>query len=204
MISGEDVQRAAESQKPASQPSAVPAPSGAPALSSIARLMAERTTQSWTTAPHFFLVREIDASGLIAAREKHGKASYSHRSSGRDCRSHTREASQDERQLDRQRDSVQSQREYQHRDRGEGRRRGRGDSQCRYGDAHRHQRQAAGSWPNAPAPAVFIHPTSPAARSPSAISGCSAWMLSARSSRRRRPPCSPSAALPIAWCRSMG
>jgi pyruvate dehydrogenase E2 component (dihydrolipoamide acetyltransferase) len=67
-ISGEDVQRAAESQKAAPQPSA-PA-----ALSSIARLMAERTTQSWTTAPHFFLVREIDASGLIAAREKHGKA----------------------------------------------------------------------------------------------------------------------------------
>jgi pyruvate dehydrogenase E2 component (dihydrolipoamide acetyltransferase) len=67
-ISGEDVQRAAESQKAAPQ-SATPA-----ALSSIARLMAERTTQSWTTAPHFFLVREIDASGLIAAREKHGKA----------------------------------------------------------------------------------------------------------------------------------
>jgi pyruvate dehydrogenase E2 component (dihydrolipoamide acetyltransferase) len=44
------------------------------ALSSIGRLMAERTTHSWTTAPHFFLVREIDASGLIAAREKHGKA----------------------------------------------------------------------------------------------------------------------------------
>jgi pyruvate dehydrogenase E2 component (dihydrolipoamide acetyltransferase) len=67
-ISGEDVQLAAESQKAAPQPAA-PA-----ALSSIARLMAERTTQSWTTAPHFFLVREIDASGLIAAREKHGKA----------------------------------------------------------------------------------------------------------------------------------
>src|SRR5580658_2950372 len=67
-ISGEDVQRAAESQKAAPQPAA-PA-----ALSSIARLMAERTTQSWTTAPHFFLVREVDASGLIAAREKHGKA----------------------------------------------------------------------------------------------------------------------------------
>jgi len=62
-ISGEDVQRAAESKK------AAPA-----ALSSIARLMAERTTQSWTTAPHFFLVREIDAGGLIAARERHGKA----------------------------------------------------------------------------------------------------------------------------------
>jgi pyruvate dehydrogenase E2 component (dihydrolipoamide acetyltransferase) len=70
-ISGEDVQRAAESQKAAPQPAAPAAPA---ALSSIARLMAERTTQSWTTAPHFFLVREIDASGLIAAREKHGKA----------------------------------------------------------------------------------------------------------------------------------
>jgi pyruvate dehydrogenase E2 component (dihydrolipoamide acetyltransferase) len=66
-ISGEDVEAAAKAR---------PAPVAAePAvLSSIARLMAERTTQSWTTAPHFFLVREIDASGLIAAREKHGKA----------------------------------------------------------------------------------------------------------------------------------
>jgi pyruvate dehydrogenase E2 component (dihydrolipoamide acetyltransferase) len=39
-------------------------------LTSIGRLMAERTTQSWTTVPHFFLVREIDATGLNAAREK--------------------------------------------------------------------------------------------------------------------------------------
>ena len=76
-ISGEDVQRAADSQKSAPQKSSAQpsAPQAVPtALSSIARLMAERTTQSWTTAPHFFLVREIDASGLIAAREKHGKA----------------------------------------------------------------------------------------------------------------------------------
>jgi pyruvate dehydrogenase E2 component (dihydrolipoamide acetyltransferase) len=75
VISGEDVQRAADLQKtaaPAPKAVAAPAPSGAPALSSIARLMAERTTQSWTTAPHFFLVREIDASALIAAREKLG------------------------------------------------------------------------------------------------------------------------------------
>jgi len=71
-ISGEDVQRAANHKT--SAPPAAPLPSGAPALSSIARLMAERTTQSWTTAPHFFLVREIDATALIAAREKHGKA----------------------------------------------------------------------------------------------------------------------------------
>lgn len=69
-ISGEDVEAAA---KASSAPIAAE-PAAPVALSSIARLMAERTTQSWTTAPHFFLVREIDASGLIAAREKHGKA----------------------------------------------------------------------------------------------------------------------------------
>lgn len=39
-------------------------------LSPIARLMAERTTQSWTTVPHFFLVREVDATALNASREK--------------------------------------------------------------------------------------------------------------------------------------
>ena len=39
-------------------------------VSSIARLMAERTTQSWTTTPHFFLTRELDATALNAAREK--------------------------------------------------------------------------------------------------------------------------------------
>ncbi len=43
-------------------------------LTQVARLMAERTTQSWTTAPHFFVSREIDASGLLAAREKLGPA----------------------------------------------------------------------------------------------------------------------------------
>jgi pyruvate dehydrogenase E2 component (dihydrolipoamide acetyltransferase) len=32
--------------------------------------MAERTTQSWTTVPHFFLVRDVDASALLSAREK--------------------------------------------------------------------------------------------------------------------------------------
>jgi pyruvate dehydrogenase E2 component (dihydrolipoamide acetyltransferase) len=30
----------------------------------VARLMAERTTQSWTTVPHFFLVREVNAEAL--------------------------------------------------------------------------------------------------------------------------------------------
>jgi pyruvate dehydrogenase E2 component (dihydrolipoamide acetyltransferase) len=55
-----------------------PAPGGAPAaqtgaalpVSTAARLMAERTTQSWTTVPHFFLTRDVDATALHAAREK--------------------------------------------------------------------------------------------------------------------------------------
>lgn len=39
-------------------------------LTSIGRLMADRTTQSWTAVPHFFLVREVDATELNVAREK--------------------------------------------------------------------------------------------------------------------------------------
>jgi len=39
--------------------------------SAIGRIMAERTTASWTTAPHIFLTREIDATALNAARQKH-------------------------------------------------------------------------------------------------------------------------------------
>jgi len=39
------------------------------AISSAARLMAERTTQSWTTVPHFFLSRDVDATALNAMRE---------------------------------------------------------------------------------------------------------------------------------------
>ncbi len=38
--------------------------------SSIGRLMAERTTQSWTSVPHFFVTREIEASALNEYREK--------------------------------------------------------------------------------------------------------------------------------------
>jgi pyruvate dehydrogenase E2 component (dihydrolipoamide acetyltransferase) len=39
-------------------------------LSSTARLMAERTKESWTTVPHFFVTREVDAGALVAARER--------------------------------------------------------------------------------------------------------------------------------------
>lgn len=40
--------------------------------SPISRLMAERTTQSWTTVPHFFVTREADAGALNEARRKLG------------------------------------------------------------------------------------------------------------------------------------
>ena len=36
----------------------------------IGRLMAQRTTQSWTTVPHFFVTREVDAGALNKARER--------------------------------------------------------------------------------------------------------------------------------------
>jgi len=36
----------------------------------IGRLMAERTTQSWTTVPHFFVTRDVDAGALTEARER--------------------------------------------------------------------------------------------------------------------------------------
>ena len=41
----------------------------ADAVSSIGRIMAERTTQSWTTVPHFFVARDVDATALNATRE---------------------------------------------------------------------------------------------------------------------------------------
>src|SRR5438876_5112356 len=59
-ISSEDVLAAAKA----------PAVSAPAALSSVARLMAERTTQSWTEVPHFFLVRDIDAGALLQSREQ--------------------------------------------------------------------------------------------------------------------------------------
>jgi pyruvate dehydrogenase E2 component (dihydrolipoamide acetyltransferase) len=37
--------------------------------SSLGRIMAERTTQSWTTVPHFFVTRDIDAGALDQYRE---------------------------------------------------------------------------------------------------------------------------------------
>ena len=58
---------AAASAPAAASPTAA-AGAGEEKLSSIGRLMAERTTQSWTTVPHFFVTRELDASALNHAR----------------------------------------------------------------------------------------------------------------------------------------
>ena len=41
--------------------------------SRIWRLMAERLSQAWTTIPHFYLMREVNASRLVAWREKINK-----------------------------------------------------------------------------------------------------------------------------------
>lgn len=49
-------------------------PAATEPMSQVARLMAQRTTESWTTAPHFFVTREVDAGALAAAREKFGPA----------------------------------------------------------------------------------------------------------------------------------
>ncbi len=47
------------------------APSGkAEPLGTVGRLMAARTTQSWTSVPHFFVTREVDASGLVEAHKR--------------------------------------------------------------------------------------------------------------------------------------
>ncbi|MBZ5666191.1 MAG: 2-oxo acid dehydrogenase subunit E2 [Acidobacteriia bacterium] len=64
-ILASDILAAAESK--ASAP-----PAAADTGSPISRLMAERTTQSWTTVPHFFVVRDVDAGALNEARQKLG------------------------------------------------------------------------------------------------------------------------------------
>jgi pyruvate dehydrogenase E2 component (dihydrolipoamide acetyltransferase) len=70
VITAEDVQKFANS-KTAAATGTAPAPaSPMESLSTVARLMAERTTESWTSVPHFFLVRDVDASELIATQKR--------------------------------------------------------------------------------------------------------------------------------------
>jgi pyruvate dehydrogenase E2 component (dihydrolipoamide acetyltransferase) len=39
-------------------------------LGTVGRLMAARTAQSWTTVPHFFVTRDVEAGGLLEAQER--------------------------------------------------------------------------------------------------------------------------------------
>src|SRR6202007_3685 len=69
-ILASDVQ-AASAAPSASSVTAAPAQSAKVEVpSTLGRLMAERTTQSWTTVPHFFVTREIEAGALNDYRAK--------------------------------------------------------------------------------------------------------------------------------------
>ena len=65
VITAEDVQAFADGRK-AAPATAVPV---AEPLGPVARLMAERTTQSWTQVPHFFVSREVDCTELLKAQK---------------------------------------------------------------------------------------------------------------------------------------
>jgi pyruvate dehydrogenase E2 component (dihydrolipoamide acetyltransferase) len=82
-ITAEDVQAAADAKRSGAT-SSTPTPAALSAspstsltgesLSQIARLMAERMTQSWTKVPHFFLTRDVDCTALMAAHKRLGPA----------------------------------------------------------------------------------------------------------------------------------
>jgi len=50
----------------------------APGVCTVWRIMAERMTASWTTAPHFYLVREVNVSRLVSWLEKARKQTGAH------------------------------------------------------------------------------------------------------------------------------
>ncbi|PYO47349.1 MAG: dihydrolipoamide acetyltransferase, partial [Candidatus Rokuibacteriota bacterium] len=57
---------------------AAPAGAGAQGVSNIWRIMAERMTSSWTTAPHFYLVREVNVSRLASWLQQARKQTGAH------------------------------------------------------------------------------------------------------------------------------
>jgi pyruvate dehydrogenase E2 component (dihydrolipoamide acetyltransferase) len=77
-ILASDIEAAARSSAASPSPSvaALSSSTKIETLTAIGRLMAERTTQSWTTVPHFFLVREVDASALHQTRENLADAAF--------------------------------------------------------------------------------------------------------------------------------
>ena len=52
------------------EPAFEPLPAAMETVSTLWRVMTERLTQSWTSVPHFYLLREVNAEGLIAWRTK--------------------------------------------------------------------------------------------------------------------------------------
>ena len=70
-ITTEDILAAKDAASaPTAAASASPAAKAAQPLSTIARIMAERTTQSWTSVPHFFVIRDADAGALLEYQKK--------------------------------------------------------------------------------------------------------------------------------------
>ena len=65
------------------RPSATPALAGAPresapSVGTVWRIMAERMTTSWTTAPHFYLTREVNVSRLVSWLDQARKQTGAH------------------------------------------------------------------------------------------------------------------------------
>jgi pyruvate dehydrogenase E2 component (dihydrolipoamide acetyltransferase) len=56
--------------RPASPPEAAQRGSDTGVVSSIGRIMAERTTQSWTQVPQFYVTRAVDATNMNASRAR--------------------------------------------------------------------------------------------------------------------------------------
>jgi pyruvate dehydrogenase E2 component (dihydrolipoamide acetyltransferase) len=55
-----------------------PRPAEAPGVGTIWRIMAERMTTSWTTAPHFYLVREVNVGRLVSWLDRARKQTGAH------------------------------------------------------------------------------------------------------------------------------
>ena len=66
--------------RPAASAPAAPSvrPVQAPGVGTVWRIMAERMTTSWTTAPHFYLVREVNVSRLVSWLDKARKQTGAH------------------------------------------------------------------------------------------------------------------------------
>src|SRR2546425_7937019 len=67
----------------AARPAVAAAPAGtprvgAPSVGTVWRIMAERMTTSWTTAPHFYLVREVNVSRLVSWLDKARRQTGAH------------------------------------------------------------------------------------------------------------------------------